>query len=239
MSAEDLARGDHYGIDGTAVATEFLKNIEAGADEIEKASLLKKLARYKQEAATLVGSYIGLIEETRTDAEILQHLKTSAAGSTKGDAGAKSHVLLYYSQTEGGESTAQPHLRVPPLRNRGEHCRRFVSFGLQRSAAYDIMAGDAYVLVDAGRDGNKAMLLSSFVTPPEDPTQSGTKLKKTIRTMTLLQSEKSLHERLEKVRGHSSINQTQTLYVVSRLALSLNPPLGLKIAFFMMIMMFC
>lgn len=44
-------------------------------------------------------------------------------------------------------------------------------------------------------------------------------------------------ERLEKVRGHFSINQTQTLYVISRLALALNPPVGLRIVFFMMITM--
>ena len=43
------------------------------------------------------------------------------------------HLMAYYDQSESGETTAQPHLRVPPLRNRGGHLQKFMSLIMSKN----------------------------------------------------------------------------------------------------------
>eukprot|EP00913_Durusdinium_trenchii_P024825 g23300.t1 len=188
----------------------------------------QKLERFKQQAATLVASYISLAEETLSDGELLERIKQSAAGYASPDPSAKTHVLIYYSQHDGGEATAQPHLRVPPLRLRGQHAQRFAQMGLLRRGAVegpDLVPGDVFIMT--GKEGNKMPLMNAFALPPE--TEKGKPIpiaKKTVRQLSLMLSEKTIAQKMEKVRGYSSINQMQPLYVVSKLSLNLNLHLG-------------
>lgn len=217
------------GVDGCSELKEFMSNMEANIDDpAEREQLLKKLERFKQQAATLVASYISLAEDTLSDGELLERIKQSAAGYASPDPSAKTHVLIYYSQHDGGEATAQPHLRVPPLRLRGQHAQRFVQMGLLRRGAVegpDLVPGDVFIMT--GKEGNKMPLMNAFALPPE--TEKGKPIpiaKKTVRQLSLMLSEKTIAQKMEKVRGYSSINQMQPLYVVSKLSLNLNLHLG-------------
>ena len=84
-----------------------------------------KLARFKAQARALVASHIFLIEET-AEADCIRTCMNQAMCKASQELADGEHILIYYGQTEGGECSAQPHLRAPPLRNRGEHLRSFV-----------------------------------------------------------------------------------------------------------------
>ncbi len=78
-----------------------------------------QLDRFKRMARQLVQSHVMLAEETFEDGELLQRLRDSSAGRARGDPEQRTHVIIWYDQQEAGEASAQPHLRTPPLRNKG------------------------------------------------------------------------------------------------------------------------
>ena len=169
-------------------------------------------------AQELVASHVTLVHELENDAELLETLKGCPAGAARGNKDARSHVLVFYDQQDAGEATSQPHLRTPPLREKGKHLERFIKLCLMRTTTpADLDDSDIYVLSDAGRPGNKMVLLNSFVDA------SGKVIsKKSVRPVSLILSEDSLAACSEKQRGFSAINQLQTWYHVSKGPLQLN-----------------
>jgi hypothetical protein len=127
----------------------------------------RKLERFKRQAIQQVSANVTLADETMDDDKILEILSQCPAGKARGEPGNNSHVLIWYDQQDAGEATAQPHLRIPPLRNKGKHLERFLKLCLGRVAGpggtYDELEdGDVYVINDAGRTGNKASIANSF-----------------------------------------------------------------------------
>ncbi|CAE7034136.1 sinIM [Symbiodinium sp. CCMP2592] len=125
----------------------------------------------------------------------MEHLKQSAAGSIVPDLGKKEHILIWYAASECGEATAQPHLRVPALRNRGDHFLRLFRFCQMRGkeATGELTDGDVYCVSDCGKDGNRHALLSRFISPATREVNSKTgkpkkleAFKKSVRTMTAM-----------------------------------------------------
>lgn len=87
------------------------------------------LKRCENEAKTMVANYVTLAVETMDEAEVLASLRDSPAGSRRGELAKKSHVFIYYDPQEGGEASAQPRLRRPPLRNKkGSHASHLEKF---------------------------------------------------------------------------------------------------------------
>ena len=122
-----------------------------------------------------------------------------------------------YDQQEAGEASAQPHLRTPPLRQKGDHLQKFITLCLRRtSTPDDIDDSDVYVISDAGKQGNTNLLLNSL----QD--RAGKSInKKNVRAMTLILSEDSLMTGGDK-KGYCTINQVQTWYKVTKCPLQLN-----------------
>ena len=119
--------------------------------------------RFKRQAEQLVASTVTLIDECAGDAEILEALKASPAGRARGEPGKRTHVLIWYDQQDAGEATAQPHLRTPPMRSKGEHLKKFIRMAMNRTEMTDDLdESDVYVVNDAGRSGNKTVILNSF-----------------------------------------------------------------------------
>ena len=123
----------------------------------------RKLDRFKRQAEQFVASNVTLVDEMQSDDQILAALKESPAGKARAEAGKKQHILIFYDQQDAGEAQAQPHLRTPPLRSKGDHLKRFLRLMMQRrDSPDDLDDGDVYVLNDAGRAGNKSVLLNAF-----------------------------------------------------------------------------
>ena len=126
------------------------------------------LERFKRQAELLVESNVVLANELQDDDEILKMLQAHPIATIRGDPGLKSHVLVYYDPQEGGETQAQPHIRTPPLRNKGEHLRRFIRLVMGRVAAAgspacdELTDGDVYVINDTGKAGLKPLILNAF-----------------------------------------------------------------------------
>ena len=131
----------------------------------------------------------------QADETILNALKESAAGCKEANSAKKGHVIVFYDQQLGGETSAQPHLRTPPLRARGQHLARLVGIALKRRDCEEIYPGDLYVLNDAGKAGNKSVLMSAFVKT------DGSAMKRCTNALTLFLSEESLSGRLAQFKG--------------------------------------
>jgi hypothetical protein len=127
----------------------------------------RKLDRYKRQAEQLVAAHVTLIDECKSDEAILALLKDCPAGKARGDPAPdrRTHVLIYYDQQDAGEATAQPHLRTPPLRAKGQHLQRFLSLCIRRGNpdADELEDNDVFIINDAGRGGNKTLILNAFL----------------------------------------------------------------------------
>lgn len=124
----------------------------------------RKLDFFKRQAEQLVAANVTLIDETQDDDAILAALKGSPAGQARGDTARRTHVLIYYDQQDVGEASSQPHLRVPPLRSKGQHLQRFLRLVMRRTENQDDLDdADIYTINDAGRSGNKSVILGSFL----------------------------------------------------------------------------
>lgn len=195
----------------------------------DDAADLARLERALSQAKGIVASYVKMVPETLSDDDLIKALKDSGAGSVKGDPDKRTHVLIMYFQQDAGESSAQPKLRVPPLRSRGAHLQRLVHLAMNRHGAEfdkELHPQDIYLISDAGKEGNKNLILGAFTVPDShDPAAGGVpkqvQVKKSVRRLTTIWSEQSLANRLEKVRG-SGIQQSATLYQVSRMTPTVN-----------------
>ena len=155
LSEADVdVRAKNQGIDGDPALTELTDVTELNE---------RKLAQFKTMARELVRSNVCLCDETMDDDDIIKALAESPAGTARGDAVRHTHVCIYYDQQDAGEATAQPHLRVPPLRNKGQHLQRFLNIVMSRVETQDDLdEGDMYAINDAGRHGNKTQILNAF-----------------------------------------------------------------------------
>ena len=79
----------------------------------------------------------------------------------------------------------------------------------------DLDGGDIYFLFDAGKSGNRSILISGFLNSDQ------ANVPKQIRSIVLINSEDSIKERMQKVRGFTAINQVETVHMVSKHALKL------------------
>ena len=142
-----------HGIEAEAV----LREVPLGDSETHR------LNRYIRQAEQYVSANVCLVHELMSDEEIITLLKGSGAGSALGSSEKKTHVLVWYDQQEGGESSAQPHLRIPPLRSKGQHLQRFIRLAMERTDTPDeIRDQDVFIVNDAGRSGNKTAIVNSF-----------------------------------------------------------------------------
>ena len=191
---------------------------EAVAGELGEIDV-QKIERYKRQAEQLVAANVCLVHEQIEDDALAAEIKNCPAGKARGDASRRTHVLIYYDQQDCGEAQFQPHLRIPALRSKGAHIQRFHKLVIARTETPTELAdGDIYVVNDAGRGGNKSLLMNSFISMSTGSVIA----KKAIRPITLCIAEDSITARLDKNRGFSSIQQLQTLYFVSRAAFNLN-----------------
>lgn len=216
-----------FGLQSDKDLMQVIQDLSSSGVQTDKDDL-QRIERSMAQARTLVNTYVSLAPETLEDNELREALAQSAAGSANASAENKSHVVIFYSQANAGEATAQPHLRIPGLRNRGKHMARFLSLcQTRRDASGELEAGDIYILNDCGKEGNHSKLLGSFHYTPEADEQG--RLQKALpiknkhcRQWMVCMSESSVCEKLNKVRGFASVNQVSRLHLVSKSVLSLN-----------------
>ena len=148
--------------------------------------------------------------ETDTDEELIRQMQTSAAGTLKIDGKDKGFVGVFYDSKLAGEASAQPHIRQPPLREAGEHLRRLAGLRLRAKSESEICDRDIWFVPDAGKDGNKSVLLSPFQGK-----------EKVVRELHVWFEQKSLELRLEKVRGFMALNQAEKIHMITQKSLDL------------------
>ena len=209
------------GMDGDATLQAVRSELQSSDDPQDQEDF-QKLERYMSAAINKVKVCVELAPETLTDPELSEALAKSAAGSCRPDAAKKEHVLIWYSAAECGEATAQPHLRVPALRARGDHFLRVFRTCQMRyeNATGELPDRDIYAVCDAGKEGNKGLLLGKFIFPnvETDPKM----VPKHVRTLAATFEEPSIVERFELARGFSSVNQLMKVHLVTAGPLDIN-----------------
>ena len=131
-------------------------------------------------------------------------------GLLRGDAGDKSYVGVNYDQKLAGQATTHPWLRVPPLREGGDHAKKLIKGVMIGCGDEDALPpGHLFFMWDAKRHGNEVALMKSFVD------SEGKMIKKEKTTVYVNFTEKSLLERRDRVKGTGGIQTMEFLHVVS------------------------
>ena len=141
--------------------------------------------------------------------ELSKVISESHFGKLKGESG--KCVLINYDPANAGEPVTRPEIRVAPLRDAGGHANTMVKGAIgARSSDGELASGDLYLMWDAKRHGNEAVLLKPFSKAGEKP------MTKERQTLYVIYEEASLSARRSAVRGMATIQQVEFLHVVSK-----------------------
>ena len=173
-----------------------IKKLVDGYEEIADHSSKQKLESYMTQCRRLVASNVTLLVETESDDAIIAGMQRSAAAQVRLDAGGM--VGVFYDVKLAGEASAQPNVRMPPLRDAGGHLQKLVGLKIRASSADgEIPSSEIWFIPDAGKDGNKGALLSGFTAGKP----------KEVRPLLVVYDENSLEDRLDKLRGYRWSNK--------------------------------
>ena len=143
--------------DPTTIAFEDMPEIKKLSKAVEDDDEKRKRVKYFQSyVRRLVATHVELCSETEPDAVIAQRFKESAAGKAHGDKEKKTFVGFQYNPNLCGESSSKPHIRIPPLRQNGDHIKRLIGIILQ-ARDFKLDSQDLWLIFDAGREGNQFM----------------------------------------------------------------------------------
>ena len=213
--SDDESNGSAAGGDEeTVTGIEKLEVIVKIPKEVSS-TLKQKLNKFKLAAKHIVSTNMETCPETLPMTDVAKRFKESAAGQARGDPTMLTHRGVFYDPKVAGQSDSQPQLRCPSLRQQGEHCKALIKMVLQTTDD-DIATSDLYFISDAGKSGNHAQLLGGFT---DSQGKAVTKQKRPIHTFF---DEESCKEQHERVRGFATINQMETVLVVSKEILKLN-----------------
>lgn len=176
----------------------LVQTIEERADAASK----EKLDLYLTQARRMIATYIELVAETENDDEILRAMQESTAAKINLASGG--YVGVVYDCKVAGEASAQPNVRMPPLRDNGDHLRRLAALKLRQHDGV-IRDEEIWFLPDAGKEGLKPALMSAFGAAQKD-----------VRLLYIHYEEESMEDRLDKLRGFMPVNQHERVYVVTK-----------------------
>ena len=150
-----------------------------------------RLDAFIRKARVLIGSHVHLVTEDMSDDALIESMRESAVGKIELSDQDHGYIGIFYDQKEAGECSAQPHLRLPPLRDAGNHLKRALGLRLRATSTgevEEIHDRDLFCIPDAGKDGNKNALTTNF-----------TSLKKDVRSLHVMYQQESMEARLAKV----------------------------------------
>ena len=159
---------------------------------INQMSLAEKddLASYEKQALEKVGNSVELINECDTPKSMAEAIRNTEFGKVLGNPGEQGrYVVISYQPKVAGETTTQPQLRLPPLRNMptmpgGAHYKKMIQAVLASRTPADVDGvgcaihdGDVFIIGDAGKHGNHQALGAAFANP------QGTQIPRTTKTL--------------------------------------------------------
>ena len=168
-----------------------IKKLVEGFDAVADTASKQKLESYMTQCRRLIASNITLLVETDPDDVIIEGIRKSAAAQVKLEPGGM--IGVFYDVKLAGEASAQPNVRMPPLRDLGHHLQKLVGLKLRASSVEgEIPANEIWFIPDAGKEGNKGALLAGFTAGKQ----------KEVRPLLVIYDETSLEDRLDKLRGY-------------------------------------
>ena len=168
-----------------------IQKLVEGFDAVADTASKHKLGSYMAQCRRLIASNITLLVEADTDDVIIEGIRKSAAAHVQLQPGGM--IGVFYDVKLAGEASAQPNVRMPPLRDLGHHLQKLVGLKLRASSVEgEIPANEIWFIPDAGKEGNKGALLAGFTAGKP----------KEVRPLLVIYDETSLEVRLDKLRGY-------------------------------------
>jgi hypothetical protein len=181
------------------------------------------LRMFEKEALAIISQGVELLAEKPSAAQMAEAMRNTAFGKIKGVPGDQGqYAIAMYAPRLAAESTTQPALRVPPLRNTSgpgggpPHYRKMVQSVLMMRyetgddhAGNAIDPGDVFIISDSGRHGNVSPILSAFVD------MAGTALQRCHAVLYAAYGEGDVEKRRDVVRGSLSVSQTENFNYIS------------------------
>ena len=132
------------------------KQIERGEDTVQK------VAAYETQAKRLISTYCCLVSETEKDDAIIQAMNNCGVGQLKTE-NLGGHIGVLHDRKSAGEASAQPNIRIPALRDQGDHLRKLSKIKLRAGGdESSIPDREMRFIPDAGKTGDKPTLLSAL-----------------------------------------------------------------------------
>lgn len=191
----------------------------------------RQLRYWHEQADRRVRQQVKLVVEPSSLNQVRDSVKDSVAGQFPA-AGAGKTVLIVYDVKLSGESITYPQVRKPPLRS---HYKKMMQGAmLARSEGSEppkeVMPHDVYIILDAGKSGNEAELMSAF---KQQGLGAGDKknasfMDRKKSSVLIVYAEDAIRDRREKVRGVGTLQQHETVHVVSKDGLPMSSRKRLK-----------
>ncbi len=183
------------------------------------------LNRYEKEAREIVDVGVDLALEQTSQAAMAACIGNTPVGKLRGTPHKNGGmILIFYNIRMAGETTTQPHLRLPPFRNdpdapSGAHYKKMIMavIASRRSPSQaqgeetdELHPGDCFVIGDAGRTGNTPQIMAAF-----KDERNGQPLSKSVKSLMVHYTEASMESRRAKIRGSLSLEQCEHFHFVS------------------------
>ena len=109
-----------------------------------------------------IRTYVDIIVEKKTAAELENALRDSTLAGIKGDP--TGLVLFHFDVKQSGEPLTRPELRVAPLRDANYHrmVRTVLSARAPAGGTPGLRSGEVAILLDGGRNGNANKLIAPW-----------------------------------------------------------------------------
>lgn len=185
--------------------TADIKKLEAKVTDDTEAQ--EKIGAFRTQARRLIQTYVCFGVETDTDDTIIKLMTECGAGRLPKDTEQlKGWVGVRYDVKNSGEASAQPQLRIPPMRDSGDHIKRLCSLKLRASGDETVLPEhEMWFVPDGGVNGNKARLLAGL-----------SQCEKQVREVNIWFDQASCEKRLERVKGFIPLNQAEKCYIMTQ-----------------------
>ena len=191
----------------------------------------QQLRYWHEQADRKVRQQVKLVVEPSSLNQVRDAVKDSVAGQFPAP-GAGKTVLIAYDVKLSGESITYPQVRKPPLRSHYKKMMQgtMLARSVGSEAPTEVMPHDVYIILDAGKSGNEAELMSAF---KQQGMGAGDKknaafMDRKKSSVLIIYAEDAIRDRREKVRGVGTLQQHETVHIVSKDGLLLSSRRRLK-----------
>lgn len=171
------------------------------------------IAAAEEKVSRQLAEYVTIVPQVDQRSDMQVKLAATSVGQMRGSE-ADGYILIYFNANLSGESATQPSSRRPYVTQPLVKGLLAPVLGLHCGEQETLHDGDLFAFLDGGKFGLESVMLGSLVHP-----DTGKSLPKTKKTVFISRSEEAANSNNDVVRGVATVQQLESLHLVSKNAL--------------------